>query len=103
MIKLQVTLFNSTGEYRPISTILKVESLDYYYCHKAEIQKKAILNIMANRHLSYKELIKDLNYNKVKVREYDIDKIEQRKERQRQIQRIQQLQQRRQQQRKDKN
>ena len=30
MIKMQLTMFDKEGHYKPISTIVEVESMDYY-------------------------------------------------------------------------
>ena len=73
-MKLQVTLFATNGKYRPISTLINVESMEDYNEHKREYQSKAILNICHNRKTTWKELQKD-SYTKIKVREYDKDKI----------------------------
>lgn len=82
MIKVQVTLFDKNGKYRPISTIVKeVESMEYYNTHKAEIQRRAIENICHQRRVSFAELKKQ-GYTLVKAREYDIEKIEQQKKQQ---------------------
>ena len=74
VMKLQVTLFATNGKYRPISTLINVESMEDYNEHKREYQKKAILNICHNRRTTWEELQKD-SYTKIKVREYDKDKI----------------------------
>lgn len=74
VMKLQVTLFATNGKYRPISTIINVESMEDYNEHKREYQKKAILNICHNRRTTWEDLQKD-SYTKIKVREYDKDKI----------------------------
>ena len=73
-MKLQVTLFATNGKYRPISTLINIESMEDYNEHKREYQKKAILNICHNRRTTWEELQKD-SYTKIKVREYDKDKI----------------------------
>ena len=73
-MKIQITLFHKDNKYKPMSTILEVESMEYYEEHKAELQKKAMLNIAHNRKTTPQELLKQ-GYTKVKVREYDIKKI----------------------------
>lgn len=78
MIKLQVTLFSTTGKYRPISTLVNVESIEYFKEHKNEVYKRAIENICHNRRTSWNDLKKD-GYTQVKFREYDKEKIEQQK------------------------
>lgn len=74
IMKLQVTLFATNGKYRPISTIINVESMEDYEQNKRKYQEKAILNICHNRRTTWKELKQD-SYTKIKVREYDKEKI----------------------------
>lgn len=73
-MKLQVTLFATNGKYRPISTIINVENMEDYNKNKKKYQEKAILNICHNRKTTWKELVKN-SYTKIKVREYDKNKI----------------------------
>lgn len=75
-MKLQVTLFATNGKYRPISTLINVESMEDYNKHLRDYQKQAILNICHNKKTTWRELVKN-SYTKVKVREYDQDKIQQ--------------------------
>lgn len=70
-ITLQFTLFDITGRYKPISTLVKVKSLAWFKEHKEEIKTKAIQQICNQRHLTGKELSK-LGYNKLKVRNYTL-------------------------------
>ena len=73
-MKLQVTFFHNEGKYKPVSTIIEVESIEQYEQHKAQEQKRALMNIAHYRHTTPQDLIKE-GYTKVKTREYDIDKI----------------------------
>lgn len=84
MINLQVTLFDKNKKFKPMSTLIKVESIDYYKEHKKELQKRAIANICHQRYLSWQEL-QQLGYTLIKVREYNKEKI---KEQQEQLHRI---------------
>ena len=74
IMKLQVTLFATNGKYRPISTLINIESMEDYNEHKRKYQEKAILSICHNRRTTWKEL-QDNSYTKIKVREYDKNKI----------------------------
>ena len=74
MIKIQLTFFQKENKYKPISTLLDVESMDYYTSHKVELQKRALLNIAHQRKTTPQELLKQ-GYTKIKVREYDLEKI----------------------------
>lgn len=73
-MKLQFTLFAKNGQYRPISTIINVESMQDYKKNKATYQKKAIENICHNRRTTWKDL-QEQTYTTVKVREYNINKM----------------------------
>ena len=73
-MKLQVTLFATNGKYKPMSTLINVESIEDYEQNKRKYQEKAILNICHNRHTTWKELKQD-SYTKIKVREYDKEKL----------------------------
>lgn len=70
-ITLQFTLFDVTGKFKPISTLVKVESIKWFKEHKEEIQTKAIQQICNQRRLTGKELAK-LGYKKLKVRNYTL-------------------------------
>ena len=48
MIQLQVTLFDKSNKYKPISTIVKVESISYYKEHSQEVRHQAIVKICQN-------------------------------------------------------
>ena len=48
-IVIQITLFDVTGKYKPISTLIEVESIDYYKEHSKEVKQKAIQKICNKR------------------------------------------------------
>lgn len=73
-MKLQITLFATNGKYKPISTIIEVESIEDYKKNKNKYQTKAIANICHNRKTDWNTL-KRQTYTTVKVREYNLDKI----------------------------
>ena len=75
MIDLQCTLFSTTGKYKPMSTIVKVESVTYYNTHKTEVQTRAIQKICAQRNTEWWCLKRD-GFTRMKVRVYDKEKIE---------------------------
>lgn len=78
MKTLQFTLFSATGNYKPMSTLLEVESVRYYNEHTKEVQEKAIKKICIKRNTTPQDL-KRYGYTKIKVRVYDKEKIEQEK------------------------
>lgn len=93
-MKLQVTLFCKDNKYRPISTVVDIISMQYYEDNKAEVQKKAILNICHNRHTSY-NILKKQGYTLIKIREYNQEKIKEQKDLQEKIALIKKLQEKR--------
>lgn len=70
-IILQFTLFDVNGRYKPMSTLVKVESIKWFKEHKEAIKTKAIQQICNQRRLSGKELAK-LGYTKLKIRDYSL-------------------------------
>lgn len=68
-VTLQITLFDSHNKYKPMSTLIKVESIQYYKEHEQEVRTQAIQKICNQRYLTGKEL-KRLGYNRIKVRNY---------------------------------
>lgn len=75
MIQLQITLFDKSNKYKPISTIVKVESISYYKEHSQEVRHQAIVKICQKRYWTIKDLQK-YNYTTCKVRVYDKERIE---------------------------
>lgn len=76
MIQIQLTLYSESGKYRPMSTIVEVESIAYYNTHKQEIQNRAIQRISVQRKMDI-WVMKKYGYTKLKARVYDREKIEQ--------------------------
>ena len=70
-ITIQFTLFDVNGKYKPISTLLEVESIEWYKEHEKECKLKAIEKICLKRNLTGKELLK-LGYKRIKVRNYTL-------------------------------
>ena len=75
VMKLQITFFDNKGQYKPVSTIVEVESIEDYKNNKAKYQTKAIVNICHKRYISPAEF-RQQGYTQVKVREYDLFKID---------------------------
>nr|DAR67974.1 MAG TPA: hypothetical protein [Caudoviricetes sp.] len=80
MITIQCTLFSVTNKYRPISTLLEIESIKYYNTHKQEVQQRAIDKIVVQRKTERWCLKRD-GYTRMKVRVYDKKKIEEEEKR----------------------
>lgn len=70
-ITLQFTLFDVSGRYKPISTLVKVQSLKWFKEHEDQIKTQAIQQICNQRRLTGKELAK-LGYTKLKIRNYTL-------------------------------
>lgn len=70
MLSIQVTLFDKTGKYKPVSTLVKCESIDYFHSHKAEIRTQGIVKICQKRYWTNKDL-KRYGYTTCKMRVYE--------------------------------
>lgn len=75
MIKMQVTLFDKDNKYRPLSTLIDVESIEEFQENKKQYLKKAIEKIAAKKYLSISELKKQ-GFTLLKTREYTAERIE---------------------------
>lgn len=75
MLKMQITLFDKENKYRPISTLIDVESIDDYNTNKKEYLQKAAAKIAAKRYLSITELKKQ-GFTQIKAREYTAERLE---------------------------
>lgn len=75
----QVTLICETGQYRPVSAIVKMDTDNLIKLgvkdYNAGIRKKGIIKICQKRYWTKADL-KKYHYTKVKMREYDKEKIE---------------------------
>ena len=74
MKTLQFTLFSITGDYKPMSTLITVDSVKYYNAHSKEVQQQAIQKICNKRRMTAQDL-KRYSYTQIKVRVYDKEKI----------------------------
>lgn len=75
-MKLQFTLFCTTGQYKPVSTVLEVKSLEEYKAKATEYKEKAIRKIAQQRRWDNTDLVR-YHYTSLKVRVYDKEKIAQ--------------------------
>lgn len=73
----QVTLFSTTGCYRPVSTIVKCETITTVIEKKRAINE-GIKKIAQKRSWNNADL-KKYGYTSVKIREYDKERIEKEK------------------------
>ena len=79
-IVIQITLFSTTGKYKPVSTLLEVESVAWYKEHARECKERAIRKICLQRNWTGKDLT-NFGYTSLKVRNYTLWKeIQKRKE-----------------------
>lgn len=73
-MKLQITLFDPNNHYRPISTIITVDSMEDFDKNRTQHVKKAITNMATKRYKTPKELYAE-GYTTYKFRPYqDEDK-----------------------------
>lgn len=77
----QVTIICATGEYKPVSAIVKREQqsetdLTLFTQERKKIQTEGVKKICAARRWDSRDLVR-LHYTKAKVRYYDKAKIEQ--------------------------
>lgn len=71
-MRVQFTLFSTTGKYRPIATTINIPNIDDMYdAEKAKVWKKrAITKIAGERYRTGKSLI-DHGFTQIKWRIYD--------------------------------
>ena len=69
MITLQFTLFSTTGKYKPVTTLIKVDSVQQYNENKHKYQQRAITKMCAEKHTTWWAL-KNNGFTKLKVRVY---------------------------------
>lgn len=67
MVKIQITYFCTTGQYKPVSTVIEVPSTYNFYKRKNYWYERAKLNIRAKRYWSNEDMEK-FGYTEVKAR-----------------------------------
>lgn len=70
-ITLQVTLFDKNNKYKPMSTLINVESIEEYKKNSTKYKMQAVQKICNKRYLTGKEL-QDMGYSIIKVRNYTL-------------------------------
>ena len=70
-IIIQITLFDVNNKYKPISTLIEVESVQWFREHEKECKLKAIKKICLKRGWTGKQLL-DYGYKKIKARNYTL-------------------------------
>lgn len=73
-MKIQVTLFDINNKLKPIACVLEVENLESARQNLGEIKKQAYNKIASKRYQTATEIFSK-GYQKMKIREYDPDKI----------------------------
>ena len=71
---MQITIFDKNGIYKPLSTLIEVESVET--ANQKELINKAYQKIASKKYMTSTELFEQ-GYQKVKMREYDAEKIKQ--------------------------
>lgn len=69
-MKAQITLYDKSGKYRPVSCLVPIESAEDLKTNKDDIKNKGIRKIMIQRNWTKRELIK-YNYLTCKMRIYN--------------------------------
>ena len=90
MIRLQVTIFDKSNTYKPISTTIEVENVEYYYKNKGIVHHKAIEKICAKRYTTPK-LLSQNGYNQIKVRIYKTHSEQQKENKIKELQKLMEL------------
>lgn len=72
--RVQVTLVSTTGQYKPVSTIIIVASAQDFRINKKKYVESAITKICQKRLWTQRDL-KKYGYTTIKIREYDEEKI----------------------------
>ena len=75
---IQITLFDVNNKYKPVSTIIEVESVDWFREHVKECKLTAIKKICLQKGWTGKQLL-ELGYKKIKARNYTLWKELQKK------------------------
>lgn len=79
MKEYQVTMLCTTGQYRPISCIIKKDTLEIATKGQAqftkEVKQSGIVKLCQQRYWTGADL-KRYGYTQIKIREYDREKIE---------------------------
>lgn len=73
-MQIQITLISESG-YRPLSTLINCESWAEYQSNKKAYQQKAVLAMLAKRHMTLRDLRK-YGYTEIRARVYDKERIE---------------------------
>lgn len=66
---LQFTLFSTTGKYKPMTTFIRVESVEEYKNNKKKFQQRAIAKICSEKKTT-QWAMKANGYTQMKVRIY---------------------------------
>jgi len=68
-MKAQVTLFDKSGKYRPVSTLIKIDSKEDLLNKRQEIKNEGVKKIMIQRGWTRRDLI-EYNFLSCKIRLY---------------------------------
>lgn len=72
-MQVQITLVSESG-YRPLSTLIEVDSWEAYQQNKQAYQQRAVTSILAKRHMTLRDTNK-YGYTTIKARVYDKERI----------------------------
>lgn len=69
MERIQFTMYSTTGKYKPISTVIAVESISWAKEHKEELKQRGVAKICVDRKTDVWALQRN-GYTKIKMRVY---------------------------------
>lgn len=70
MIQIQVTLFDKQGRYKPVASLVKVESEEAFKANREQIRTEGIIKICQKRGWGKRELA-NYGYTTCKMRVYE--------------------------------
>ena len=73
-MQVQITLFDKNQVYKPLSTLLEVESFEQAQKIRGELINKAYQKIASKKYMTSSELY-DQGYTQAKMREYNQNRI----------------------------
>lgn len=71
---IQITLYDKQGRYKPVSTLYKVVSVEWFKEHREEVKVAGIIKICQQRGWTQRELAK-YGYTTCKMRMYNPEQI----------------------------
>ena len=74
MVTYQITLFDKSGKYKPVSALVTVENTEYFKNNREKVKIAGVVKICQKRGWTQRELEK-YGYTTCKIRIYNPEKI----------------------------